>query len=184
MLIDRLQVELTGPQIGRGVATHYALAGMDHQPDFKTFWAALASVMPSGVTSLVPASGDTIEVESGLLQSVWTADLFGSTTATNVGVHAAGVGACVNWITAGIANGHRVRGRTFIVPLAGEKYDSDGTLNAQCVSQINAACIALIGATSPNFGIYSRGVGDGDGTFHPVVSHKLADRVSTLRTRR
>lgn len=185
MLMDRLQVGFTGSQMGSGVATHYAVHAAGHRDAFAAFWQELGNrVFPDSVWITVPNSGDVIEVESGLLQSVWTEGATMQKQGANGPNHAAGCGAAITWVTASIINGKRVRGRTFIVPIAAQHYDSDGTINDAARSFINAATLTLLGACGEDFLIYHRGKGDEDGVACPVISHRLADRVATLRTRR
>ena len=191
MLITRLQVGFSGGQIGAGVATHYAIPGNQLQPAFAAFWSYISNTAQTSATFVnVPNFGDTINVESGKLEAVWSFGTALNRSGAGPGAHAAGVGACVTWITGGIVNGHRVKGRTFLVPLALTAYDTDGTINDTVLSDLRSACTVLLGATGDAFGIYSRPVADGpgvegrDGTFHPVTGFRIADRVSTLRTRR
>jgi hypothetical protein len=183
-LIDRLQVGFTGGTIGSGVATHYAVAGMDHQEDFAAFWNTMKGTMPSGVFINVPTEGDTIEVETGQLQSVWSGGVAANYNGAANTPYAAGVGACVTWLTAGIVNGHKVRGRTFVVPLLSSAYDTDGTIASDWLSNIRGAASALIAACGEDFVIYHRAVDGDGGSAHPVVGYRVADRVATLKSRR
>lgn len=182
-LVDRMQVTFTGGQIGGGVATHYA-TGEGHQTAFAAFWDNVSGNLPQGVTVTVPNTGDTIEVETGLLQSVWSGGTVVTKEGPQQGPYAAGVGVCINWLTAGIVNGHRVRGRTFLVPMSATRYDNDGTVLDGALTQLRTWCDQLIANAEGNFVIYSRPVPGRDGSAHPVVSARIADRVSSLRTRR
>lgn len=185
MLIDRLQVTFTGGPIGNGVATHYAVSGFGHQPDFRAFWLACSSITPITVHTTVPGYGDTIEVETGLLQSVWSD---GNPLIAQAGqeshAYPAGVGACINWMTDGIVNGRRVRGRTFVVPLDGTRYDTDGTIEPTALSILRTAASDLLTACGEHFVIYHRPVDGAGGSAHAVTDYSVADRVSTLRSRR
>lgn len=184
MLLDRLQVQFTGNQIGSGVATHYATAGAVHFEDFKTFWTELVKFQHQSVTATIPASGDVIEVETGKLQSVWSGGTFGQQSGLGTGNFPAGIGACITWITDGIVNGQRVRGRTFVVPLDATDYDAFGTLAAGTVSGIKTLALDLIAACGEDFKIYSRPTEGRDGTAHTVVDARVSNRVTSLRSRR
>lgn len=184
MLMDRLQVSLTGGQIGAGVATHFAVASAGHQAAFKAFWQGLSNHMPTGVFADVPATGDVIEVETGLLNGVWSGGSQASIQGQIAGAYPAGVGACVTWLTDGIVNGHRVRGRTFVVPLCGANYDANGTLQDATLSLLRGYCSTLLAGVGDDFLIWHRPRGESDGSAHPVTGFRVSDRVSTLRSRR
>lgn len=47
---------------------------------------------------------------------------------TNTSSYANGVGLTITWKSAGMFQGRRVQGRTFIVPMAGQQFDQDGVL--------------------------------------------------------
>ena len=185
MLIDRLQVTLAGGQVGSGVSTHFGIQGSGQLTTWQVFWEDLTKFMPLGMTVHVPNTGDRIEVESGLLQSVWTAATSATTyVGIDQGPYAAGVGACVTWLTAGIVNGHRVRGRTFIVPLDGTRYQNDGTLAPGTVAAITNAAQNVLDNAAGNSVIYSRKVPGRDGTAHAITGFRINDRVATLASRR
>ena len=172
MLIDRLQVTLAGGQVGSGVSTHFGIQGSGQLTTWQVFWEDLTKFMP-------------LEVESGLLQSVWTAATSATTyVGIDQGPYAAGVGACVTWLTAGIVNGHRVRGRTFIVPLDGTRYQNDGTLAPGTVAAITNAAQNVLDNAAGNSVIYSRKVPGRDGTAHAITGFRINDRVATLASRR
>lgn len=170
--------------MGAGVATHYAAAGADHQEDFSTFWQGVASIMSGYVQITVPTIGDTLEVETGLLQSVWTGGTAWTGLGGGSGGYPGGVGAVITWVTATIINGHRVRGRTFIVPLAANSYDGDGTLTAAVRTNLQLKADQLIAACGEDYVIYHRPRGGGDGVACPVVEARVPDRVSSLKSRR
>lgn len=184
MLVDRMQVALTGPQLGSGVATHYATAGGDHQAAFKQWWTGVMGSFPALVSAYVPAEGDTIEVETGLLQNVWSGGSAGLLTGGQSGAYAAGAGVCITWLTAGIVNGHRVRGRTFLIPLGGSRFDTNGTILDATVSQLREYTGILLGQVGADFKILHRAKDGHGGSAHSVTGYRIADRVSSLSSRR
>lgn len=101
--------------------------------------------------------------------------------------YAAAVGAVVTWRTSVVRNGRRVKGRTFIVPLKGDAYGSDGTLHTDFLGAINPAAAALhADAGSPDLGVYARPTAPGanDGAWYQVSSHSIPDISAVLRSRR
>jgi len=140
--------------------------------------------LPLGVTVTIPSTGDSIDDATGTLEGVWSGSGGGAITGTGTAVSAAGVGACITWLTGGIVNGRKLRGRTFLVPLHNSTYDSDGTLAAGTVTAVNAFAAALL--ASGGFGIWHRPttVGGSDGTSSSVLAYRVRDKVAYLSSRR
>ena len=105
---------------------------------------------------------------------------------TGVGTYAAPVGACITWET-GLFNsrGHRVRGRSYIVPMNGASMQNDGTLADATVTSLESAGGALI-AASPLMLVWTRPSTptSSDGTARTITSARVADRAAVLRSRR
>lgn len=101
--------------------------------------------------------------------------------------YSAASGACFNWYTSGVRNGRRVRGRTFIVPLGGGKYDSSGTLGTTTLTAFNNATATLLAATTKSsMQVWSRPSAKGatDGIAFPIASYTLPDKAAILTSRR
>ena len=162
------------------------------------FFAQVVNTLPSGVTIRTLGEVELINVEDGTLDSVWTATA-GTSTAVGsaAGASPAPAGACISWSTGGIAYNRRVRGRTFLVPLAAEKYEADGTLSTLGISQISSACAVILDAgTGGPLSVWARpadAVLNPDGTvkraartgsLHSVTGYRVADKVAVLRSRR
>lgn len=184
--LARVRVSWSGaPVIGSGVSTFYFdEAASGFSAAVRTFFSSLAGRIPAGVSILVQNSGDLIDVSSGALSGTWTDPNTGGITSSGTGNYAAGVGARVKWLTAGIRNGRRVTGSTFIVPLHLTAYDSSGTILNTVLGEIENAAQALLTATGTDMKVYSRPVGGGGGAAHSVVSRQVPDMVSWLRSRR
>lgn len=190
--INRMQVRITGGTIGEGIATHYwAAEASAVQAALKQFWVSCGSLMGGWVTIRVPNTGETFDVTTGTLNGTWSEGTVSSATGGGSGGSAGGVGACVGWSTNGIRRGRKVRGRTFIVPLAANVYDSDGTLLSTTVTTLNSAVGALMSAAPTALQIYARptpapgGIGpDSPGQVAQITSGLVKDHVSWLRSRR
>jgi hypothetical protein len=101
--------------------------------------------------------------------------------------YSAASGAVVTWRTAGVRNGRRVRGRTFLVPLANSAYQSDGTLAAATVTALTTNLNTFLSPSgSANFGVYARpsSAAATDGIFHQATGFSVPDKVAVLRSRR
>lgn len=184
--LQRVRTTWSGSAVvGPGVSTFYVDEGVTgFIPDFDAFWDSLASLLPVGVTLSTLNSGDLIDIDTGALTGTWTDAGTATTTGTASGTFALGVGAVINWRTSGIRNGRRVRGSTFIVPIADSFFDTSGTLSSSAVTALNAAPNTLITAVA-GLRIWSRpGPLGNDGQSNTVVSADVPDRPSWLRSRR
>ena len=76
--------------------------------------------------------------------------------ATGNALHAGPVGSMVGWETGQIMDGHRVRGRTFMVPGSNAIFDTDGTLVPTAVSGTIDAGTQLILEQAASFVVWHR----------------------------
>jgi hypothetical protein len=182
--IDRLVVTWSGFAGAPGYSVFYATPLNDVQVDISTFFDAITGLLPNDVTITIPNSGDTLNDATGALVGSWTATSGVQHVGENPGLFAGPAGACVSWQTGGIVRGRRVKGRTFIVPLAGGCYDTDGTLEAANRSTLETAADALVASAGGNLLVWSRPVAGNGGSSHPVTGASVADRVAVLRSRR
>lgn len=176
-----------------GVTTHY-LGETPTAADLtavRTFYNTLAPHLPSGLTIAVPGSGDIIDEFEAGLTGTWTATAPTAVSGSNAGEAPAPVGAVVQWLTAGIHRGKRVRGRSFLVPLAAQ-YEGNGTLLATFVTTAQGAGTALITALNPKLRVWCRPLyGEGKprpiiavGNSFQVTAAAVPDKVMVLRSRR
>lgn len=163
-------------------------AGDTSEPDpaeIAYAYSALLGGIPPNVTITVPNSGETIEDTTGELLDVWsngTAETLTGSAATSGA--AAGVGACVGWLTGGIIAGRRLRGRTFIVPLSRGEYADDGTLNTPMVTRLQTFADLMM-ASGP-LAVWHRPTSSGasDGNSYGVIANRVKDKVAFLSSRR
>jgi hypothetical protein len=103
-------------------------------------------------------------------------------------------GACINWSTTTVHGSRRIRGRTFIVPIAALHFSSGGQVGGSAVSGFQAAANALRAATGPTFGIWSRPrtadptatppITARTGLIGPATSNSVPTKAVVLRSRR
>lgn len=93
------------------------------------FWTALTSQMPEDVEISFPSEVLDINTSTGVLEDVLTVTPPSAIQGVVTGTFAAPAGARVEWRTSAIVAGRRLRGRTYIVPIAGGAYDGNGTLD-------------------------------------------------------
>lgn len=188
MQLAEVLVQWSGtPVVGGGVNVLYFAAdsGVPDPAAIRAAYDAMKTSLPPSVTIQVAGSGNVIEDTTGVLQSVWSGTTPTAVTGTSGAAQsAAGVGACVNWLTGGIVNGRKLRGRTFLVPLSVGSYDDQGTLESATVTRLNSFAAAMM-ASGP-LAVWHRPTtaGGSDGNSYGVISHTVRDHVAFLGSRR
>ena len=171
--------------VGTAVSVlHFPEAASGLAAGVLTAFQNLTNVLPQDLEVTVPDNGEFIDELTGDLTGVWTEAGTGGTVNGFSGktTAAAGVGACVTWLTGGIVNSHRVRGRTFIVPLEVSQYDVTGTLTLAAQTFLEDFADDMLTA---DVGVWSRPFGaGGNGSFWPATSARIRDKVAILTSRR
>jgi hypothetical protein len=184
MTIDRVTIELTGGPGGNGITTFYALDGVAAQPAVKALALSWRNLLPDDILLNVPNSGDKLNEETGELVGSWTGGSVGGGTGVDVGPWSAGVGCYISWRTAGFVHGRRVRGRTFIVPLGGNAFETTGLPKTTTVTALGIWATTLVEATPGNMVIWHRPTDGAGGSKHPITSLNVPTVGTSLRTRR
>ena len=152
----------------------------------KAFLGQLAGGEPSSWSGQIAPNGRVLEETTGRLA------LFSNAPATALpsvpGVAGANYGAgvaglVIGWTTATVNRARLVRGRTFLVPVARDIFDADGTLTSSALGQFTQAGNDLI-ASNLGFCIWSRprqGIG---GVAAVVTSVRVNDKAAFLSSRR
>jgi hypothetical protein len=169
-----------------GVTTLYwdAAAATPNLAAWNTCLTAIAGRIPADVVFQSQNTGDVLDDATGAIIGVWTGAVQASVPGTGVGAYSAPAGAHANWRSAGIVSGHRVRGRTFLVPLIGTAFDADGSLSATALTTLRNAFTTFQAAAAPDLLVWHRPVGGGGGNSFPVTSVDIPDKSAILRSRR
>jgi hypothetical protein len=145
--------------------------------------------LPYNTNLTVSNDVEIIDAENGEL----VGSLGGVADAPHVSPQALGqtyagpVGAVVNWKTGGIRNGRRIKGRTFLVPLNGGVFDTNGTLAAGLITSLTTGAAALAANdVNGDLGVWARPTAPGatDGVWTVVSSSNVPDLAAVLRSRR
>lgn len=186
--LNRLVIAWSGPNVvGSAVSVLHYSASDNSAPPVAAVVTALQGIRPvmaGGVIATVPNTGDVIDDVTGTLTGVWSTTGGAAVAMTGYATGPAGVGACIGWQTGGIVYGKKLRGRTFMVPLSGDSYDSTGTLTANVLSVLGTFANAM--QASGPLAVWSRPnpakarVGNSYG----VVSNRIRDKVAILTSRR
>lgn len=153
-----------------------------------TFVSNWESSVPAAVKLQVDNIVQIINVPDGKMTRFMTGPAKTLRTGSGTGVYSAASGMCFNWYTNGVRNGRRVRGRTFVVPVAGSALGADGSLDDTKVSGLRTVAAAFFapGANQGLPGVYARPTAPGatDGAWFGTQSVTLPDKVAVLRSRR
>lgn len=188
--ISRVRVAMTGFVGAPGVMTFYTTNPLTFRDPLNVFVDAMALKMPGTVTLKVDNVGDELDALSGDITGTWTFPELGAHPGQQTGTYSAPSGLAINWITTTFIGGSRLRGRTFVVPLGGTSYESDGSIGAQVLLDLRAAATMFIADAGSTFVIYSRPRVAPDpkapraGAFSAVVTARIADKAAILRSRR
>ena len=166
--------------------------------DVQAFFTAIKGLIPSIVTLQVDPSVIMVEDYS----SEQVGDILVGTppapiVCTASGSMAAPAGATAQWSTASYLYGRRVKGRTYLVPLAASAFESNGTIISGALTTLNTAAAALVAGGS-NLVVYTRKrdaktaeesptgkeITARPGASSGVVSGAVRDIAAVLRSRR
>jgi len=144
--INRVRAIWSGFPGGPGVSTFYSLVPDTTVVDVRALFLAIHTGLPSSVSVQVENSGDILEDTTGEVTGLWSTDAVLPVDGDNTAAYSAPSGICVNWITATVLDGHRVKGRTFFVPAGGNFYEDNGTLSAGALAIFEPAASTFVAA--------------------------------------
>lgn len=175
---------------GDSAAAAQALAGRMH-----TLFDVMRGMLPAVASVKVQRTYQVLNSINGFITSEGNlATDQAVVQGTGAAPYAGAGGAVITWNTGAYNElGHKLRGRTFLVPLTGA-FDTGGTLSDPALSGIQAAATACIGGTG-NLVVYSRprdvpnkppatGETHYDGEVNTVISATVKDKAGVLRSRR
>jgi hypothetical protein len=179
----------SGTTGGPGVTVFNARRGLG-SPGFpqqfadavRPFFSALTGRVPNEVSWSFPGEVLEYDTVTGKLIEVYPVTAPANVVATSTGGYSHASGGRVDWHTQAIVNGKRLRGRSFIVPMAGSEFGPDGVLTAGARSALTNAANGLITAMAGPGGlvVWSRT----HGIVADVESASVVAKGSVLRTRR
>lgn len=152
------------------------------------FFSSVQTRVPNTVSLQVQNTVQIIEATNGELLRFMTGPAKTVRVGSGTGSYSAASGAVVNWQTDGVRNGRRIRGRTFLVPVAGSVLSANGTLDDTHRTSLTTAGLTLYQASADQgvLGVWARPTAPGatDGEWSAVTSHNVPDKVAVLRSRR
>jgi hypothetical protein len=156
----------------------------------RAFFAARPSTLPNELTLTVDPTVDIFGIVTGNLEESFSAATSpAAVVGTNAGSFSMASGAKINFKTAGIKNNRRIRGGLFIVPCAGDVFDTNGTISStprtNWLTDANALRTALVAGGLEHV-VWSRpsAKGANDGSYAAVTSYDVPTKGGILRGRR
>lgn len=141
----------------------------------KTYLPAAVSISFSEAAQWFATTGE-LQAEVGFTPP---APVVGAAT----GAYSAASGVVVNWLTGGVANGRKIRGRTFLVPCGQPVYSTAGQITAVPLAAITSAAQALLAGT-PYLVVAANTPAGGSGYEAQIIGATVPSRVAVLRSRR
>lgn len=182
--LQKVVVEWTGFPGAPGYSVFYRGEDNVLTAALRTFYESVKTVIPTNVNIQVASSGDVVDSVTGALSGNWTSPANTVVDCTGAGSYGAPAGAMVKWLTSAIVNGRRLRGKTFLVPIISSAMETDGSINFTLITQIQNAAAALLTSEAGNLGVWHRPVNSTGGSWSPITSAVVPDRVAVLRSRR
>jgi hypothetical protein len=188
----RVVADWTGGKIGTGFSNIYFTGGTstpqacaDATRAFFGSALVTGSNLPTGVNINFRSTVDVVDSMTGHLSNQLPVTAPAAVSGGGTARYSALAGSCVTWRTADFLNGHRVRGRTFLVPLDGGAMQADGTIDNTALGFMNTAAAALV-AAAPELVVWHRPTAPAatDGAYYVVVSGTAADKSAYLTSRR
>jgi hypothetical protein len=160
----------------------------------RLFMASFAGIVPLGITIRLVTDVRLLDETDGTLQNIFTVSGITDCVMGGVATRSAPSGGCVDWLTTTVHGTRRLQGRTFVVPLSTDQYQSDGSLVAGAVTALATGAETMRTASGPPFGVWGRPrLADPEATppvtfraglWGPAVSSRVPDKSVILRSRR
>lgn len=195
-VLNRARVQNYGYPGGPGVSTFYFLDTSTATDSLYDLFLSFAGAVPTSVNFLVESGGDQIEDTSGELVGAWSGDPQSVVDCSNTSLYQAPTGVLLKWHTDTILDGHRVSGKTFMVPMASGVFDNTGQLSNTDHTGFETACSNFLISQDTSFVIWHRpraarpadgsrkAVTQRDGGHALVTRSSVSTKAAVLRSRR
>lgn len=154
----------------------------------EAFLTSIRPLLPQGVFTGTSGAVDEINDTNGNLVAFWAGTVAAAANGgATTGGYSAPSGACLAWSTNTVRNARRIRGRTFIVPLAHTCLATDGSIDSAELTTLRTAADTLRAASGDaRLVIWGRPTTPGgtDGVSAEVTASNVQDKLAVLRSRR
>ncbi|MBA0085016.1 MAG: hypothetical protein HRJ53_08470, partial [Acidobacteria bacterium Pan2503] len=157
--VGRLRVEWHGLPGGTGLSTFYVDAigsATLMMTSVAAFFTAIKGIVPPAVQWVFPSQLDSIDDATGKLLSSQPVTPNAAISGLGGSNYAATTGILVKWATGGVVDGHRVVGKTFIVPIESTDMTSNGGPSSSSLTTVSNAANNYITAMGTHAVVWSR----------------------------
>lgn len=169
-------------QFYQSIANTPSTSAQNGHTAVRSFFSAIVGAIPGEVTVTVDPVYQTLDDATGEIQSEATV---GTPSQVVVGANGGGfssqVGVLMEWLTGTYIDGRRLRGRTYLVPIAGQ-FDLDGTITDGGMAIFQAAW-PWITEDQEDFRVWHRPVNGSGGSSAAITSGVVRDHACVLRSR-
>lgn len=149
------------------------------------FFDSIKAFFSNTIVIRVLTEVETIDDATGdLVDTIPVVPSISSTTGTSASGFSGPTGFLINWKTAAVVGGRRLRGKTFLVPGAFNQFEADGTITAGALTILNNAANAYRTHVGIAPVVWHRPVGGAGGSSAPITSASAPDKAVVLRSRR
>lgn len=151
----------------------------------RTAFGHLVPLFPTNMAINIDPEVPVIDESTGMTTDFRTIDPPSEIGGGGSGGYAGPTGAVVTWRTNDLRGGRRIRGRTFLVPLAGSAFEANGSLNSGSLIALRSFADELVGGDfDSELVVWSRPTGGSGGVAATVTSATIPDMAAVLRSRR
>lgn len=159
-----------------------ANVGQNLSDALTTFWGTINGLIPAVVDlTILPTWQEFNDLDGQVIDEGVIGTPAAVISGNSGSGFAANSGFLIEWLTGSFYNGHRLKGRSYIVPAIGV-FATDGTLDNAVAVNITGACSALI---FEDFDLvtWHRPIGGTGGFTSVITSARLSDTAAVLRSR-
>jgi len=144
----------------------------------------LSTYIPAIVALDVETEGSVLDPLTGDMVSMWSDPVVQHAQGLGAGVYAAPAGILANWYTGTVLNGHILRGKTYIVPIVGGVFQTDGSIENAILESLRTVVDTFVTATAGAAVVWSRPTPVHAGGFSAITAGDIPDKCVILTSRR
>lgn len=149
------------------------------------FAVNIATLLPNNVSVLRHQEVEVLEDTTGTLETVVQVNALAPVQGTGGLNYSAPVGGVISWGSSRVRKGRRMRGRTFVVPMASAAFENNGSLTSTAQAALLDAGNKLRDHATSQLVIYGRPTPLAtDGESGTVETVRVPDLAAVLRSRR
>lgn len=178
--LHRVRVAWSGWPGGPGVSTFYFdPASAPPLAALKTLYTSVAGICATGIVFTFENAGQDVDVSTGQAVGSWTAPSVTNAIGSGSTAYAGPAGGMISWRSGVFLGGRQIVGKTFLVPLGSNAYDTDGSVGNATVNAMNTALSTFL-SSAGSLRLWSRK----NQAAVSVASAVMVDKAVVMRSRR